>query len=124
MWRLGLELVSENRVAVVVFPSQELIRNDIIEPLKSSLQYQMQQVSLIQELAEVIITFLIILKSKMNTNQFNICKKSIVLTNQMISGEKCVIPLVVATSEELEAQTKTILHDESYFGLLEKQVYP
>ena len=125
MWCRGLELVSENRVAVVVFPSQELISNDIIEPpFKSSLQCQMQQVSIIQELAEVIITFLIILNSKMNTNQFNICKKSIVLTNQMISGEKCVIPLIVATSEELEVQTKTILHDESYFGLLEKQVYP
>ena len=77
MWCRGLELVSENRVAVVVFPSQELISNDIIEqPFKSSLQYQMQQVSLIQELTEVIITFLIILNSKMNTNQFNICKKS------------------------------------------------
>jgi hypothetical protein len=40
----------------------------------------------------------------------------------MISGEKCVIPLVVAVTDRMESQTKTILKDKACFGLLEKQV--
>jgi hypothetical protein len=68
MWRQGLEMVSENRVAIVVSPFQELIGNDMTEEsLTSSLQYQMRQVCLIQELANVRMTlFILYFASRMN----------------------------------------------------------
>ncbi|MCO5554577.1 hypothetical protein L7F22_008107 [Adiantum nelumboides] len=94
LWRGGLRLITENKVAIVALASGDMTDAELTNTcVESNLEDQAGQVLAMQELAE------------------------------MVSGERPLIPWVVVVADASAEYVRNLLKAESYFGLSEQQVH-
>ncbi|MCO5602087.1 hypothetical protein L7F22_056215 [Adiantum nelumboides] len=94
LWRGGLRLIAENKVAIVALASGDMADGELTNTcVESNLEDQAGQVLAMQELAE------------------------------MVSGERPLIPWVVVMADASAEYVQNLLKAESYFGLSEQQVH-